>query len=163
MSRPRDGSRAKVLQAEQGVGGDKLTFVELQKLAARIQRSVWFKKRNASVKSISVMLGKRTYCNDIPAVNPVIELSKTATDLDLMHAIAHLLHSRDVALHGPEFVRQYLDLTRRFLGHDRYKALDGAFAAAGIRRSVWSAEAKQAAKVKYAKNDLAKLLEELKS
>lgn len=164
MARPRDSQYSRVLAAETTIRGETTTIGALQMRGMQVYRSAWFRKRKPALKSISVVVERSTTCNEVILVNPVIQLGKThATELDLMHAIAHLLHPTTTALHGPEFTRQYLDITRRFLGQDVYKSLDEAFRAEGVKSRVWSKEAKDAAKARYAEHDLKQLLNELKS
>lgn len=136
--RPRDSQRQKVFEAERLVSATTLTASQAATWARTIMTSRWWKKRHP--REVSVLCSPRWRC-----ASSILHVS-TGNQLDVLHAMAHILVPTDVAWHGPEFVREYLTLVERFISKDAKANLTKIFRAAGVETSTWNAEAKQAAR-----------------
>lgn len=169
-NRPRDNQFSKVINAENKFIQQAGIFVSEQEmcdLAARIRRSSWLKKQDVDFQSLPNTL-RGTSMTRCYQTDRNRWLFQRPTTMDLLHELAHHMTPTDVQLHGPEFVKAYLECVRRWLGADEKKRLKAIFLEHRVKTKVYSPEAKErlaqnAAKARssFVEDDLKALLEEL--
>lgn len=166
--RPRDSQYSKffsVLEQVQPASPEFATDFSVKAFFGRVTRSVWWKKRYTDLVSSRVPLAIVTDSNlgcDIQgrlaglrvtsglAVDAVIGVRPPASRFDVLHALAHVLTPRDVALHGSEFCKTFAGLVERFMGKQTKDNLLLLYRAAGVKWRTWSPEAKEAARQRAA-------------
>lgn len=162
----RDSYRGRVASAEIDVRLPPADFKALVTLRARVLRSQWWGKHEATPAASGTMTaGGRRWatggCLDHEDIASMIYRKNPA--LHLLHALAHYTVAYDETrqLHGPEFARAYLVIVQRFLGREAKEDLMVAFATHKVKTRTWSPAAKEQAKQRYAERDLKSLLAEL--
>lgn len=168
-NRPRDNQFSKILKAEDeyikqaGIVGQ---HDDVRLLADRIRRSSWLVKQGADFATLPGVT--HTYSRTVCYQNKSTWEFQRLTTVDFLHELAHHLVPTDVQLHGPEFVKAYLECVRRWLGADEKKRLKGIFLEHRVKTKVYSPEAKERlaqnaakARASFVEDDLKALLEEL--
>lgn len=136
MARPKDSQQSKVAAAlvEFGALVHKVSPISSGvELSKRIDKSAWWTKRSIGLpKGVACPIGN----SSSPLVNH-------------LHYRAHALaHREEYALHGPEFCREMLNLTERFLDRNHKQSLALAFGRHHVKTQTWSPEAKERARLK---------------
>lgn len=178
MTRPRDSFWSRVQNAESEFAlaytnsdaGRALSYAEQKALSTKIAKSAWWKKRRPDIKVFSVQQNRsRSICSfETSSINGeravgVLHIQPDASTIDVLHLIAHLLHADDTAWHGAEYAKAMLDMVGKYIGMDARRALAQLYKLHNVKTVVWSQEAKDRAKSRYAERDLKALLDELKS
>lgn len=170
--RPRDSYWSRVQNAHtaftDGQGG--MGYDAERKLVDRIVRSAWWRKRRPDIAHFEIRhSGRSNFCTvEYPGGmrkiggTAVVDTSPNSAPFDLLHCVAHYLHPDDSAWHGPEFAKAMLDIVGKYLGMDERRRLAQLYKDHKVKTVVWSAEAKERAKVRHAERDLRALLDELK-
>jgi hypothetical protein len=133
-------------------------------------KSAWWKKRRPDITNFSVQHTGRTsnYCttNIGHGTNMAVAVldigSPDCNAADVLHAVAHYLHPADTAWHGPEYAKAMLDIVGKYLGLDERRRLSDLYRKHKVKTVVWSQDAKDRAKTRFAERDLKALLAELK-
>lgn len=162
MSRPKDGSRSKVLAALKNEGALQLAAMTIPhsnishdwftsgRHTRKILNSSWFKKTYAErfnkrpglwISAIEVNDAGSQPCGatvlgngNVSKLYVAVPLTNSATRrLDVLHGIAHLLQPDDSALHGAEFCRLLLDMAGRYGFMTTDRAVDKKALAAVFR------------------------------
>lgn len=179
QTRPRDSYWSRVQNAESEFAqayltssvGTPLSYAEQKALTTKIAKSAWWKKRRPDILVFSVQQSRsRSICSvETSIVNgarsvAVLSLSSNATTIDVLHMVAHFLHDPETtAWHGAEYAKAMLDMVGKYMGMDARRALAQLYKEHNVKTVVWSQEAKDRAKSRYAERDLKALLDELKS
>lgn len=171
--RPRDSYWSRVQNAHaaftDGQGG--MNYDEVRKLVDRIVRSAWWRKRRPDIAHFAIeQSGRYNFCTirypdgmkKVGGTAVVDVGAPNSAPFDVLHCVAHYLHPDDTAWHGPEFAKAMLDIVGKYLGMDERRRLAQLYKDHKVKTVVWSAEAKERAKVRHAERDLRALLDELK-
>jgi putative metallohydrolase (TIGR04338 family) len=98
--------------------GPEFTWAETLAYVERVTRSRWWRCRLPRGVRVKDGRGTRIARGGWGTGRPTVNLPRWArTRLVILHELAHVLTSRpgrEVAAHGPEFAKTYLELVRRF-------------------------------------------------
>lgn len=150
MARPRDGQQSKVLSAILGIrpGAPELNNATSVAFINKITRSAWWKKRS-TWHQFEVIHGAQ-YCETGKA--GLLRIGAHLTRVDVLHALTHKITPTDVALHGPEFAKEFLNIVERYLGAQYKAQLLVQYKNRGVKYRTWSPEAKERARERAAKH-----------
>ncbi len=140
MKRPRDSQRQRVYDAEKLIpdfsSGHRLeTMEEIEAYVAMMLSHEWFRRHFRSIGDhIDVSDGRgsrraKAFCTQNRMSFPKWARSR----MNVIHEVTHMVVSDAVSAHGWQFCATYLDLTRHFMGEERYKQLREAFRTKKVR------------------------------
>jgi hypothetical protein len=143
----RDSQRSKLYTAEEVLRGAPEDRAALDAFIGKVMRS-------AKVKGLVGprryrLVGPSAWCT--PSWDGDKIVFSAGQRFEVLHGLAHLVvpGSNEVAFHGPEFCRCYLDLVRRFLGPEQAAVLREAFKVHRVKHRVVSSESRQAARDRF--------------
>lgn len=151
----RDSQRTKFYNAERTVPQTALGHQAAVAFGQKITRSAWWKKRHPRELLITGYARANQGCLVYKAQSAIF--GDADTKLKVIHNLAHQLvvateNPNEVAWHGPEFVRLYLQMVERYIGKDAKFNLTAIFRQNGVKTTTWSPEAKAKAKERALKN-----------
>lgn len=126
----RDSQRSKVYKAEEVLkeGDVRLdTVPEIQSYVDRLIKSAWFRRRWPSVKSVIVKDGRGRIRAGASDDGSILMPFWCRYRYIVLHEISHLLPDWNVADHGPEFCKVYLELVKHCMGRDAWEKLRTSF------------------------------------
>lgn len=159
---PRDSQVSRVQQAEQKIrtGQAQYQANNLQIKAMRLVASSWYRdeatKAGKTVSDVRVITGTYHRCQPIMNGRTImVNMGQgRSTLIDLTHTMAHVITPYDgtVALHGPEFCKNMLEVAKH-LGTQRTRdQIRDVFNEEKVKWRIWSPEAKEAAKKRAAEH-----------
>lgn len=154
----KDMFRSRVVAAQATVRRPAVGHAELNSLEKRVLKSKWWEAHKAQHQWGDPRLHQD--CADYDSGSCYFY---RPAELALMHALAHHMvpYEDDTPFHGPEFAKAYLTIVKRWLGAETKASLALAFVEHKVKFRTWSGAAKEKAKQRYTKKDLASLLDEL--
>lgn len=159
--RPRDSYRARVFAAEDNTSNRALASAEIDALIRRVNGSAWAAK-NVVHPVYRWSWWKCTAWDHTAGALPMGN-GPALNDLRFFHGLAHHMVADDVALHGPEFVRAYIEAVRKFLGEARSEELREQMKKSGAKMRSWSPEAREKARERYHERHFHSAVHELKA
>lgn len=148
----KDMQRSKVYDAEAAILGPKPLLVphnDLQAFVDSITRSRWWGSREPERRSLNVQTVTRFTCGHTLGTGRVghhiVELhTDRRTELQMLHALAHVLTINADPSHGYKFALAYLHLVKQY-SPSLYEQLRAEYRTRNIKRSTKSPEARAAA------------------
>jgi hypothetical protein len=154
-TRPRDSYKARVIAATGNVPSKLLNPSDLQHLMDRLLKSSWAQKHLIHRTRWGLYLNAGPYCR---CTRPAI-----MTDIHLMHHVAHFMTPVEVAEHGPEYCRNFIEAVRKWVGADEAAELRTELKVQGAKLRSWSPEARERAKQRHAERSFGSAHDELKA
>lgn len=132
---PRDSQRLRLYRAQDTVpSGQALPEIEACQLYVdRVTSSEWWRLRYPHVTRVKVHWRRGRTAVASPLTNTISLPRSLRTERTNLHELAHLVTPPDVASHGPEYARTYLDIVAQFMGPDFAQELFQAFRAHRVR------------------------------
>jgi hypothetical protein len=171
MTRQRDSQRKKFWLAFHQISRHQPTIIrpDTWRFAETVLDSRWWNAKRPDITKENVIFKTKNGRNLVgtlemaPAQCWTMPLQERTTKMMILAGLCHSLPEPTTAWHGPEYCRSLLDAIQRFIDDETADELRASFKAHRVKLRSWSLEARDAAKVRYAKKELLAMSEEMSS